>query len=221
MRMSIFLITFFPLLSWSLEAHLVGLPKRDLTISVKGVTVPREALKGHLKSGLHSRFVFELAAIQGKTVFIKTSQNWKIYYDLWDEVYRVTVQEDGKKDSKIEFKTLEDFFIALENPSFENIHLNEQFQTLPKEGTLGIRIVMNPVSQETVERVKKMVHQRRVPALSGAPSSAGRAGGPAGETAPRFPALFNEILGYEMSDAKQNSAWNFEAAMPFTLKEQK
>jgi hypothetical protein len=41
------------------------------------------------------------------------------------------------------------------------------------------------------------------------------------EGAPRFSALFNEILGYEMQDAQQGAAWKFEAVSPITTEVKK
>lgn len=216
---------FLPVLSWGLEATLQPLQKNEAAIHIKGVEVPREQLKSHLKSGLHSLFLFEFVAtvkLPSKSqLLFKKKCRWKVYYDLWDEVYRVTVQEDDHTESKMEYKTLENFFTALENPQFQNLQTLVEVKNIPKNGTLGIRILLNPVSQETVERVKKWVHQRRVLGSSGAVVFGVKGGGATQEGTPRFLSLFNEILGYEMNDAKQDSAWAFEAVAPLLLQEAK
>ncbi|HEY8272788.1 MAG TPA: hypothetical protein VIG33_17980 [Pseudobdellovibrionaceae bacterium] len=201
------------------------LQKNEAAIQIKGVEVPREQLKRHLKSGLHSLFLFELAATLKSSskseLLFKEKYRWKVYYDLWDEVYRVTVQGDDNTESKMEFKTLENFFTALENPQFRNLQTLVVVKNFPKNGTLGIRILLNPVSQETVERVKKWVHQRRVLGSSGAVIFGAKSGEATQEGTPRFLSLFNEILGYEMNDAKQDSAWAFAGVAPLLIQETK
>jgi len=208
-----------PTYSWALEAILQNNSQTFLVL--KGIEIPREQLKKHLKSGLHSQFLMEAVATRKTEVLFKQVRTWKIYYDLWDEVYRVTAQTDGQSPVKSDIKNIDDFFGNLENPQFQKTSAWPPAQELLGDQVFfGLRIVLNPVSAETVERVKKWVHQRRVPAVPNTEMPTVGAASKS-ETTPRFAGLFNEILGYEMHDAQQGAAWKYEAVSHFQMEAKK
>jgi len=216
--LTIALIT-FPVLCWAFEASIQSTSGGSNALIVKGIGLPREQFRSHLKSGLHSRFEFEFAATDNTRVLFKGNRTWKVYYDLWDEAYRVTTQETDGRESKKEFKSIDDLFKALENPQFDKIQFeNKLIGSSGEIGILGLRMTLNPVSQETVERMKKWVNQRRVPGSSGALSPMAGRGGPE-TSAPRLGGLFNEILGREMNEAKRGSVWSFEETAKLNAKE--
>jgi hypothetical protein len=172
-----------------------------------------------LKSGLHSRFEFEFAATDGTHVLFKESRSWKVYYDLWDDVFHLTAQESNGSESLREFKNIDDLFSFLENPRFDKIQFASKSSGSSREiGVLGLRMSLNPVSQESVERMKKWVNQRRVPGSAGGMNPLASRGGP-DTSAPHMGGLFNEILGREMNEAKRGSAWSFEGTAKLGVKD--
>jgi hypothetical protein len=204
----VFIFISFPNFSWAIEASMQPQGPGKVLVAVKGVEVPRELIQNHLKSGLHSRFEFELAAKDKAGLIFKTNQTWKIYFDLWDEVYRLTV-EPG--ETKTQYKTISELFQALENPQFPLVELNERKPGPRGDGELSFRVTLNPVSQETVERMKKWINQRRVPGSPEVGSSSPKSTLSESAT-PRMGGLFNEILGREMNEAQNGSIWSYEGA---------
>lgn len=227
MKFFLFLLLFLPLPGYSLEVLIIGKQKNFEAVEIRGVEIPRESLKKHLKSGLHNQFFIETIATKESKILFKKTQTWKIYYDLWDEVYRLSTWEDGHILKKSEFKEVDVFFNALERfqiPREEDWPAPEEL--LDPKVRFGLRMVLNPISPETVARVKKWVHQRRVPnspsgmiSLREGEAPAQSSGASAGT--PRFAGLFNEILGHEMSNAQNGAAWKFETILPFSMENKK
>lgn len=195
----------------------------EATIRITGIAFSREQFRGLFMSGLTSRLEFVIAVRAKDRGAFNIREEWKIYYDLWDEIFRVNIKSQEKVNAKIEFRTIDMLFRSIENPEFESINLQFPLQDFADgSGVLAIRMSLNPISQETVERVKKWVNQRQVPGLNIASLSPQEAAskGKQGLT-PQLSGLFNQILVYEANNASQSAAWHFEGVSKITLMESK
>ncbi len=196
---------------------------KGVSIHMSGIAFSREQFRGLFMSGLSSRLEFVIEArVKDRSEFT-IREEWKIYYDLWDEVFRVNIKSQQKVNAKMEFKSIDMLFQSIENPQFEGINLQFPLQDFADgSGVLAIRMSLNPISQETVERVKKWVNQRQVPGLNIASLSPQEAASKGKQSlAPQLSGLFNQILVYEVNNASQSAAWNFEGVSKITLMESK
>jgi len=138
-------------------------------VEVLDVPIPVDELGKDLNSGLSTIIAGTINVWRGETLLSKTSLTWKIYYDLWDEVFHLQKLEGDKEIAQSTFKKSE-LAASLSHYTFSSVLSLEQVKQ--NSGlSLTFNFVIDPISKEKRKRIKKWLAQNQVSILSSQPKT--------------------------------------------------
>ena len=151
-------VIYLSLLTWPMvkAAELsVSVSEPSLTLAVNNIEYPKDLLEKELKSGLPNDINLIVSIEQqGKPIY-GTTVNYKITYDLWDEIYQVRIQgaEHVLTECRVAQNDITEFMTSF------TITSKEAFQLLGLEQSYlaQVRILVNPVKTERINKIKTWI----------------------------------------------------------------
>ena len=127
-----------------------------ITVQVKDISYPKQVLVKQLNSGLTNNISALLSLQQDNKTVFATKINYKITYDLWDEVYQLVITNSfGEPVSKV-IDNKEQLLIMLNQLDFSS---HEAFMQLrpQKRYQLKVQILVNPVASERINKIRAWI----------------------------------------------------------------
>lgn len=192
----------------------------SLDVQISNLPLPIDELKKDLKSGISTVLVANLNLWQNDKLISKTSSTFKIYYDLWDELYYRQKFEGDQKISSEKFKANE----IIE--SLQKVHFPAAVSLEKLKGdavSVSFAIVIDPISKEKRSKIKKWLAQNNVStpgAVSyntesktninpaGTPSTRNGASAPT-NTGSVKRGLFSQILDSKLEEEMDAGKWSY------------
>ena len=135
--------------------------QRDMVRARFGVTnVFTESFRKRLAGGLTSRAVLavELVDPEGTTVVLRR-RRCELRLDVWDEIVYVRIQDDKQDTLRRVYKLIDRALKACGTVDVPLVPLEEL--TEPGGYTLLVRVALNPVSPELIERSRQFMSNPR------------------------------------------------------------
>lgn len=180
-------------------------------VQVLDVPMPMDELGKDLNSGLSTIIVGTINVWKGEALLSKTSLTWKIYFDLWDEVFHLQRLEGDKKISQSTFKKSE-FAASLSHYTFPSVFSLEQIKQ-NSNLSLTFNFVIDPISKEKRKRIKKWLAQNQVSIPSSQPITSSIKT-PSAEPATRGSVnrgLFGQMLDSELDEDINSAKWTYSS----------
>jgi len=188
-------------------------------LQVSNVPFPLEKFKSDLNSGLSTTLITSLTLFKDNALQTNTHLKFKIYYDLWDEVYYFKSLDGDKVISTIKFGkgSLNN---NLSQYTFSTTFTDDEAKRLSSY-TAIFELVVDPINKEKRDKIKKWLAQNQVPATTSREFSTSndklKLDTTTSGTIKRN--LFNQILDSELNSELDTGAWNFVTPkMPLLLK---
>lgn len=191
-------------------------------LQVSNVPFPQEKFKKDLNSGLSTTLITSLSLFRENALQTKKQLMFKIYYDLWDEVYYFKSLDGDKVLSTTKLnKTLLNNFLS--QYTFPTTITEEESKRISSY-TAMFELVVDPINKEKRDKIKKWLAQNQVPATTSSNISTSndklKVDTTTSGTIKRN--LFNQILDSELNSELDSGAWNFVTPkVPLSLKESK
>lgn len=179
-----------------------------LGVRLQKIHVPGE-IQRELASGLSNRWLMNLTLTVKGVPIQERNLEFSLKYDLWDEVYRLVLRIDDQERNRWQFATAEQFL-----QFFGLIKIPELFDAsqlvLAEPVSIRLRLLINPVSKERMEKIKAWVTQNSITV----PSTQG--GFPNGRVPNgiRTNTLFNKIYEEFENGKSLSSAWSEDFSTP-------
>jgi hypothetical protein len=182
----------------------------DIGVEIRGLELP-ETLRTELASGLTNRIVVRLALIADAQTVTLNVVVIAVKYDLWEESFDVTMLIDDRPAAARSFSRVEEVLASLSHLSVDAV-----LQSPPLERgrayTLQADVLLDPIDQERMEKIRHWVAQNSTLPARGAPVG----GGGASQSAE----LFNRIFQQYASGADVASAWReLVVSQPFRVED--
>jgi hypothetical protein len=204
--------------AWSsagLAAQLVPtLKQQHLGVLIKDVQLP-QTIRNDLRSGLTSRILVQVVLSQESQSLARRAVEITVKYDLWDEMFSVTMAVDNTAVMSNTYSSLDEIVAMLSSLSIPDLFPVAQ---LPgsKDLVVVVRLLFNPVEKERMEEIRKWVAENSKPAPTASPNVGG--GMPAPAPASDSRTLFNRIFEQYAAGASVAAAFTDSATSnPFKL----
>lgn len=131
-----------------------------LKAKITNIELPLSTLEKTLPSGISNNILIKLSLIENNQIVMGTVSHVKVVYDLWHEVYRLTITEHNAESIKIIKKTKKevfDFLLSHESKigDLKNINPNGKY-------SLKFEWVLDPIDKEKQVKIKRWLAQNRV-----------------------------------------------------------
>jgi hypothetical protein len=177
---------------------------------VRGLQFP-DSLRKDLRSGLTNRVLIRIELLAESRVIDTRMVELAVKYDLWDEVFRLTVTPGQGAATERVFAT-EDQVLAI----LRDVALPQLFDmsrlAVAREHGMRCDVLVNPIEKERLAMVRKWVAENSVPTAAGVDSRVANAAIADADSAD----LFNRIFEQFSSGSDVAAAWRESAqSRPF------
>lgn len=213
--MMVFLF-FMPFLAAAMEMRLVQ-NGSNVDVRIFELDLPMEQLEKDIKSGLSTILVATLITWKKNKLNSKVVMNLKIRYDLWDEAFYLqkTMGKDKSTQKMIKKSEVLNFVKSYTFPavlSLEELRGNNEI-------SFAFGLVMDPISKEKRQKVKKWLAQNQVSIPSSQPQTVGNSSSQATESSPPSVepttkgafnrGLFGQLLDSELGSGVDSGKWTY------------
>lgn len=208
MKHILVIICFIPLTTFALEIK-SQMNGGDVDITVMNVPVPEQQLDKELGSGLSTVLVATLSVWKNEKLLSRMSVDYKAFYDLWAETYRLQKGHEAQKKTE-QYTKKSEVINQLKNHSFKSVFQSSKLEADDKV-TVIFALVIDPITKEKRLKIRKWLAQNQVGALAGEPSTSGesKATNSGTSTVPINNGLFSQILDEELGDQTDSGKWVF------------
>lgn len=134
--------------------------KRTLTISIRNVEYP-DSLSKDIVSGLTTKLFIGVAVlIDGKRSQQRSVDLW-IKYDLWDENFAVALKIERQPEKTKTYATKQLLMKSLATIELPGLYSMNELQD-KTDIVFLVDLVLNPIKQEKIDRIKKWVSENSV-----------------------------------------------------------
>jgi len=156
---SIWLPILFGLVFFSSFVHGIELLPRiknhAMHISVNNINYPKNIIEQDINSGLPNNISLIISLTKNGQQRFLTSVNYQITYDLWDEIYNVTISHaDGVQKVSFESSTLLVGFIN--NLTFTSANILKEIDSTEVH-QLKAMVLVNPVKTERIKKIRAWI----------------------------------------------------------------
>lgn len=203
--------------------------EQQIKMQVTNINYPEQVLVKQLNSGLTNNISTLLSLQQDNKTVFATKINYKITYDLWDEVYQLVITNSfGEPVSKV-IDNKEQLLIMLNQLDFSSHEAFMQLQP-QKRYQVKVQILVNPVASERINKIRAWIATSQGYSLDPEQSQHNKAApvtqkfiGNLGandqgisvirsSARPRFQKLFDQLLEQHLASADTPALWRSDVA---------
>jgi len=178
-----------------------------LGVAITQTTLPR-TLRSDLSSGLTNRIVLEIVLLKDTARVRQRAAEITVKYDLWDEIYRMTVTLEGTIITSQTYTRVEEVMGALSSLRLPGLFAAGD---LPDSARLqlAVKIVFDPIEKARLEEQRQWVQENTSPAPPPATPNVSEIG-PGAQAAAPIPqqhSLFDRIFEQYAAGATVAGTW--------------
>ena len=203
--------------------------KQEVTIYVRDINYPEQMLQKQLNSGLPNNISMLLSLKQSDNIISMEKYNYKITYDLWDEVYLVVKSSSNNQPPSKVISNEIALMGMLNQLSVSSREFYLQLQP-KKQYQVTLQVLVNPVTTQRINKIRTWIansqghtldleqsQQNKSPPETGHPMtsqianrqnkvSSTRSG------RPRFQKLFDQLLEQHLASVQMPALWRSDIA---------
>ncbi len=177
-----------------------------------GVVITQTALphtlRSDLSSGLTNRIVLQIVLLKETARIAQRTAEISVKYDLWDEIYRLTVTVEGTVVTSQIYTRVDEVMSVLSSVRLPGLFAADEF-TGAAHLQLAVKIVFDPIDKARLEELRQWVQENTAPTPPPAPPNVAEVGPGAQASAPQPPqhSLFDRIFEQYASGASVAGTW--------------
>jgi hypothetical protein len=185
-----------------------------LGVAITQTALPR-TLRSDLSSGLTNRIVLQIELLQNTARVRQRTAEVTVRYDLWDEIYRMTVTLEGTAVISQTYTRVDEVTRALSSLRLPGLFAASD---LPESARLqlAVKIVFDPIEKARLEEQRRWVQENTAPAPRPAAPNLPEIGpgAQASAPAPQQHSLFDRIFAQYAAGATVAGTWQDSGSSP-------
>lgn len=183
------------------------LAPNGLSIAITQTALPH-TLRADLSSGLTNRIVLQIVLLRETARVAQRTAEVSVKYDLWDEIYRMTVTVEGTVVASRTYARVDEVMRALSSVQLPGLFAVDELSD-SAHLQLAVKIVFDPIDKARLEELRQWVQENTTPATPPVPPNVAEIGPGAQASAPepQQHSLFDRIFEQYPSGASVAGTW--------------